>query len=220
MINRQTLEALDHEDPLRSFRELFLLPEGCVYLDGNSLGAMPGATPERVRAVVEQEWAQDLIASWNKHGWIDLQQRVGAKIGRLIGAAEGETIVADSTSINLFKALAAALQLRPDRTVIVSERSNFPTDLYIAQGLIALLGNRHRLKLVEPGELDAAIDDNVAVVMLTHVNYHTGAMHDLAAVTARVHAAGALMVWDLAHSTGAVPVDLSAAGADFAVGCG
>ncbi len=220
MINRQALQALDQEDELRSFRDLFLLPQGYIYLDGNSLGAMPGAAPARVRAVVEQEWGQDLIASWNKHGWIDLQQRVGAKIGRLIGADEGETIVADSTSVNLFKVLAAALQLRPDRTVIVSERSNFPTDLYIAQGLIAMLGNRHQLKLVEPGEVHAAIDDSVAVVMLTHVNYHTGAMHDLAAVTARAHAAGALTVWDLAHSAGAVPVNLRAASADFAVGCG
>lgn len=220
MITRNTLEALDREDDLRSFRDLFQVPEGCIYLDGNSLGAMPAATPARVSAVVEQEWAQDLISSWNKHGWIDLQQRIGAKIGRLIGASDGETIVADSTSVNLFKVLAAALQLRPDRTVIVSERSNFPTDLYIAQGLIALLGNRHQLKLVEPAEVEAAIDDKVAVVMLTHVNYHTGAMHDLAAITARAHAAGALTAWDLAHSAGAVPVKLSAAGADFAVGCG
>ncbi len=217
---RADLAAHDRDDPLRPFRDRFVLPEGVLYLDGNSLGAMPKALPARLAEIAAIEWGQDLIRSWNKHGWIDLQARIGDKIGRLIGARPGETIVADSTSVNLFKLLAGALQLRPGRSVILSEPSNFPTDLYIAQGLAALLGQGHRLELVEPEGLDAALGPDVAVVMLTHVNYRTGRMHDMDAVTRRVQAAGALMLWDLCHSAGAVPVDLSRAGADFAVGCG
>jgi kynureninase len=218
-LRRADLEALDRDDPLRPFRDRFALPEGVIYLDGNSLGAMPKAAPARLREVAEIEWGQDLIRSWNKHRWIDLQQRIGSKIGRLIGARPGETIVADSTSVNLFKLLAAALQLRPGRSVILSEPANFPTDLYIAEGLAALLGG-HRLELVEPDSLEAALSPDIAVVMLTHVNYRTGRMHDMNAVTQRVHEAGALMLWDLCHSAGAVPVDLTRADADFAVGCG
>jgi kynureninase len=220
VITRADLEALDRADPLRSFRDRFTLPSGVIYLDGNSLGAMPAATPGRVREVVEDEWGRDLIRSWNTNGWIDIQQRIGAKIGRLIGAGEGETIVADSTTINVFKSLAAALQLRPDRRVIVSERSNFPTDLYIAEGLIRHLGRGHTLRTVEPDEIEAAIADDVAVVMLTHVNYRTGRMHDMRRITELAHAHGALMLWDLAHSAGAVPVNLTSANVDFAVGCG
>ena len=219
-ISRADLEALDRADPLRGFRDRFTLPEGVIYLDGNSLGAMPAATPGCVREVVEDEWGRDLIKSWNIHGWIDIQKRIGAKIGRLIGAQDGETIVADSTTINLFKALAAALELRPDRRVIVSELSNFPTDLYIAEGLIRHLGREHRLRLAEPDALDDAITDDVAVVMLTHVNYRTGRMHDMPRITELAHARGAMMLWDLAHSAGAVPVDLTSANVDFAVGCG
>ena len=219
-LTRADLAALDRDDPLLPFRDRFALPEGVIYLDGNSLGAMPKAAPARLAQVAGIEWGQDLIRSWNKHGWIDLQQRIGEKIGQLIGARPGETIVADSTSVNLFKLLAGALQLRPGRSVIISEPSNFPTDLYIAQGLAALLDRGHRLELVEPDGLDATLGPDIAVVMLTHVNYRTGRMHDMDAVTRRVHAAGALMLWDLCHSAGAVPVDLTRAEADFAVGCG
>jgi kynureninase len=219
-ITRSDLEARDRADPLREFRNRFDLPEGVIYLDGNSLGAMPRATPECVREVVQDQWGRDLIRSWNKHGWIDLQQRIGAKIGRLIGAREGETVVADTTSVNLFKALAAALELRPERRAIVSESSNFPTDLYIAEGLVRHLGRGHTLRLAEADDIEAAINDDVAVVMLTHVNYRTGRMYDMQRITERVHARGAIMLWDLSHSTGAVPVDVTSANVDFAVGCG
>jgi kynureninase len=220
VLSRGDLLRLDAEDALAAARALFLLPEGVIYLDGNSLGALPATTPQRLNDVAVAQWGHDLIKSWNTHGWIDLPRRVGDKIARLIGAGPGEVVVADSTSVNLFKALAAALRLNPSRTVIVSERDNFPTDLYIAQGLIALLGNRHTLRLVDTADLTTAIDGDAAVVMLTHVNYRTGAMHDMKAVTAAVQAKGALMLWDLAHSAGAVPVDLKACSADFAVGCG
>ncbi len=219
-LDRARCAALDAEDPLAALREEFTLPEGVVYLDGNSLGALPKATPDRIAELIEREWGEDLVTSWNKHGWIDMPRRVGDKIARLIGAGPGEVVVADSTSVNLFKVLAAALSLNPGRKVILSERENFPTDLYMAQGLIGLLGERHGLRLVEGEAIAGAIDRETAVVMLTHVNYRSGAMHDLAAVTAAAQAQGALMLWDLAHSAGAVPVDLGAAGADFAVGCG
>jgi kynureninase len=220
LLTCRDLEMLDRADPLRAFRHRFAIPEGVIYLDGNSLGAMPKATPGRVREVVEDEWGRDLIRSWNINGWIDIQQRIGAKIGRLIGARDGETIVADSTSVNLFKALAAALELRPERKVIVSESGNFPTDLYIAEGLTRYLGRGHTLRLAEPDEIEGAITDDVAVVMLTHVNYRTGRMHDMRRITERAHGAGAIMLWDLAHSAGAVPVDLAGADVDLAVGCG
>jgi kynureninase len=219
-ISRNDLEALDRADPLRPFRARFELPGGIIYLDGNSLGARPKATLARLREVLEVEWGRDLIRSWNKHGWIDMQQRIGAKIGRLIGAGEGETIVADSTSINVFKALSAALQLNLDRRVILSERDNFPTDLYMAEGLIAQLGRGHELRLAAPEEFPDAITDDVACVMLTHASYRTGRVYDMTAITKAAHDKGAVVIWDLAHSAGAVPVDLSAAKADFAVGCG
>lgn len=219
-LRRKDFEALDASDPLRPFRTRFALPQGLIYFNGNSLGALPRDTSARLARLVEQEWGQDLVRGWNAHGWVDLPQRLGDKIGRLIGALPGETIVADSTSVNLFKVLAMALQLRPQRRVILTERSNFPADLYIAEGLVELLGGRHELRLVEPDEVEAAVDDSVAVVMLTHVNYRSGQMHDLKQLTARAHAAGALTIWDLAHSAGAVPLALAEAGADFAVGCG
>jgi kynureninase len=219
-LDRARCAALDAADPLAGLREDFALPQGVIYLDGNSLGALPKATPARLAAVIEQEWGEDLITSWNKHGWIELPRRIGDKIARLIGAGPGEVVVADSTSVNLFKVLAAALTLNLGRSVILSERENFPTDLYIAQGLIGLLGGRHRLRLVEGEAIAEAIDAETAVVMLTHVNYRSGAMHDMAAITGAAQAQGALMLWDLAHSAGAVPVDLTAAQADFAVGCG
>ncbi|MCW5655680.1 kynureninase [Hydrogenophaga sp.] len=218
----QDCRALDAQDPLRPLRELFHIPEGTLYLDGNSLGAMPRSTPARVAQVVTQEWGQDLIQSWNKHGWFSLPGQVGDKIARLIGAPPGTVVATDSTSVNLFKVLSAALSLsaadHPGRKRIVSERSNFPTDLYIAEALCKERG--FELVLVEPEDIAAALTPELAVLMLTHVNYRTGAMHDMAAVTAAAHAVGALVVWDLAHSAGAVPVDLGSAGADYAVGCG
>jgi kynureninase len=215
-------QRLDSQDPLRALRDLFELPAGVIYLDGNSLGALPRAVPARVAQVVAQEWGRDLIQSWNSAGWFDLPRRVGDKIAPLIGAGAGEVVAADTTSVNLYKVLSAALHLAaqdaPGRRTIVSERSNFPTDLYIAEALCKERGCI--LKLVEPHEIAASLGADVAVLMLTHVNYRTGAMHDMAAVTAAAHAAGALMVWDLAHSAGAVPVDLTGADADYAVGCG
>jgi kynureninase len=220
MPTRTDLVRLDTADELAAARASFLLPDGVIYLDGNSLGALPVTTPQRLADTAVVQWGRDLIKSWNTHGWIDLPQRVGDKIAQLIGAGPGEVVAADSTSVNLFKALAAALRLNSSRGAIVSERDNFPTDLYIAQGLSALLGSRHTLRLVDSGDIAGAIDEDTAVVMLTHVNYRTGAMHDMQAVTATAKAKGALMLWDLAHSAGAVPVDLNGCGADFAVGCG
>jgi kynureninase len=218
----QDCRALDARDPLRELRHQFVLPEGVIYLDGNSLGVLPKTVAARVAAAVTAEWGQGLIRSWNSAGWFDLPQRLGDKIARLIGAAPGEVVATDSTSINLYKVLSAALNISaadaPERKVLMSERSNFPTDLYIAEALCRERGLN--LKLVDAADIKAALTSDVAVLMLTHVNYRTGAMHDMQAVTAAAHAAGALAVWDLAHSAGAVPVDLHAAEADFAVGCG
>lgn len=214
--------ALDAQDPLRALRELFTLPEGIIYLDGNSLGPLPKAAPERIARAVREEWGQGLIRSWNSAGWFEMPQRLGDKIARVIGAGPGEVVATDSTSVNLFKVLSAALSMvaadAPARRVVLSERSNFPTDLYIAEGLCRERGCE--LRLLEPHEIAGALGADTAVLMLTHVNYRTGAMHDMAAVTRAAHAAGALVVWDLAHSAGAVEVDLRGAGADFAVGCG
>ena len=215
-------QALDAHDPLRTMRDQFALPAGVVYLDGNSLGALPRSAAARVAAAVTREWGEGLIRSWNSAGWFDMPQRLGNKIATLIGAAPGTVVATDSTSINLYKVLSAALTLAaqdaPQRKLVLSERSNFPTDLYIAEALCKERG--YRLQLVDAGGLDASLTTEVAVLMLTHVNYRTGAMFDMQAVTTNAHAAGALVVWDLAHSAGAVPVDLNGAGADFAVGCG
>ena len=222
MISQQDCRQRDADDPLRTLRDLFDLPPGVIYLDGNSLGALPRAVPARVAHVVAQQWGQDLIKSWNSAGWFALPRRVGDRIAPLIGAGGGEVVATDTTSINLYKVLSAALNIAaqdaPGRRTIVSERSNFPTDLYIAEALCRERGCT--LKLIEPHEVAASLTPDVAVLMLTHVNYRTGALHDMAAVTAAAHAAGALVVWDLCHSAGAVPVDLSGAQADFAVGCG
>jgi len=222
MTTRSDCAALDARDALAPLREQFVLPPGVIYLDGNSLGVLPRDAPARVARVVQHEWGEQLIRSWNSAGWFELPRRVGDKIARLIGANPGEVVAADSTSINLFKVLSAALHIaaadRPGRRRIVSERSNFPTDLYIAEALCRERGLA--LQLVEPHEVAAALGPDVAVLMLTHVNYRSGAMHDLAGLTAAAHAAGALAVWDLSHSAGAVPVDLHGADADFAVGCG
>jgi kynureninase len=219
-LTRGECAALDAADPLAGWRQRFALPEGVIYLDGNSLGPLPKATAAIVQDVVQRQWGEDLIVGWNRHGWIDLPERLGAKIARLIGAGPDEVIVADSTSVNLFKLIAAALALRPGRPVVVSERSNFPTDLYVAQGLVQWLGERVELRLVATAELEAALDDRTALLLLTHVDYRSGRLHDMARLTGAAHHAGALALWDLAHSAGAVPVDLNAAGADLAVGCG
>ena len=222
MITRLHCQQRDAQDPLRHLRDQFSLPAGVIYLDGNSLGALPKTTAARVAEVVTQEWGVGLIRSWNKAGWFELPQRLGDKIARLIGANLGEVVATDSTSINLYKVLSAALSIAghdaPGRKTIVSERSNFPTDLYIAESLCKERG--YRLHLVEPDGIAAALNADLAILMLTHVNYRTGAMHDMAALNAAAHAAGALTVWDLAHSAGAVPVDVTGSGADFAVGCG
>lgn len=218
----QDCRALDAQDPLRNLRDLFTLPEGVIYLDGNSLGPLPKAAPERIARAVHEEWGQGLIRSWNTAGWFELPRRLGDKIARLIGAGPGEVVATDSTSINLFKVLSAALSMvaadAPARRTVISERSNFPTDLYIAEALCRERG--FELQLLEAEQILAALDDRTAVLMLTHVNYRTGAMHDMRAVTQAAHAAGALVIWDLAHSAGAVEVDLQGADADFAVGCG
>ncbi len=217
---REACAALDADDPLAPFRDRFTLPPGLIYLDGNSLGVLPAATPARLAEVIADEWGTGLVRSWNNAQWIDLPQRLGELLAPLIGAAPNTTRVCDSTSVNLFKLLAAALALRPGRRVIVSEADNFPTDLYMAEGLAALLGQQHELRLVTPDDLELALDEDVAVLMLSHVNYRTGRLHDMAALTAAAHAQGALVLWDLAHSAGALPVQLTAAQADFAVGCG
>ena len=222
MTTLQDCQQRDAADPLKSLRDLFSIPPGVIYLDGNSLGVMPKAAAARAAEVITQEWGTDLIRAWNTAGWVHLPQRLGNLIAPLIGAGPNEVVVTDTTSINLYKVLSAALSIAaqdsPQRRVIVSERSNFPTDLYIAQSLCQERG--YRLQLVEPEDIAAALTSELAVLMLTHVNYRTGAMHDMAALTAAAHAAGALVVWDLAHSAGAVPVDLRGAQADFAVGCG
>jgi len=221
-ITLQDCQRQDAQDPLRHLRAQFVLPDGVIYLDGNSLGAMPHSAAARVANAVSQEWGQGLIRSWNTAGWADLPQRLGDKIASLIGASPGTVVATDSTSVNLFKVLSAALHINtqdaPARRVVLSERSNFPTDLYIAEALCTQHG--YRLLLVDAAELDSSLNEEVAVLLLTHVNYRTGAMFDMAAVTAAAHRVGALAVWDLAHSAGAVELKLEADQADFAVGCG
>ena len=218
-LRRADCVALDAADDLAPLRDAFVLPEGVVYLDGNSLGALPRRAVDRLRDVTEREWGRDLIRSWNANGWIDLPARVAALLAPLIGAAADEVAVADSTSVNVFKLLAGALRLRPGRRAILSEQGNFPTDLYVAQGLAGLLGDVD-LRLVPRGGLRGALADDVGVLMLTHVDFRTGEVHDMADLTRAAHEVGALALWDLAHSAGAVPVDLAGCGADLAVGCG
>ncbi|MBY6262499.1 kynureninase [Azospirillum sp. 412522] len=200
-------------------RALFRIPEGVIYLDGNSLGPLPVAAEERVARTLAEEWGGQLIRGWNSAGWMVQPRKLGDRIARLIGAPAGSVVVGDTLSIKVYQALAAALAMRPDRRVILSDSGNFPTDLYMAEGLIETLGRGHVLKVVAPEEVEAAIGDDVAVLMLTQVDYRTGRLHDMAALTAKAHAAGVVTVWDLAHSAGALPVDLAGAGADFAVGC-
>ncbi len=222
MITRADCLDLDARDPLAPLRAQFALDRvdaaGIIYLDGTSLGVLPKAAIKRAREVVESEWGLGLIRSWTAAGWIDLSKRIGDKIARLVGAGAGEIAVGDSTSINLFEALAAAIAVNAGRSRILSERTNFPTDLYIADTFARERGLE--LILVDHAEIGARLDDHAAVLMLTHVNYRTGRMHDMRELTRRAHDAGTIVVWDLAHSAGAVPVDLHDADADFAIGCG
>ena len=211
---------MDAADPLAGVREAFTLPEGVIYLDGNSLGPPPKTALARLAETAVAEWGRDLIRSWELNGWMEAPLRVGGKIARLIGAAAHEVAVADSTSVNLFKLAAGALSLRPGRATLLAQAGEFPTDLHILQGLTALLGDRARLKIVPEGELVAAIDEDTAALVLSHVHYRTSRRWDMAAVTAAAHAKGALALWDVSHSAGALAVDLNGARADLAVGCG
>ncbi len=210
--------ALDAADPLAGFRDRFTLPEGVIYLDGNSLGAMPKATPQRIREVMQGEWGDGLIRSWNEADWIGMPQRIGAKIAPLIGAQPHEVIVADSVSVNLFKLIAAALQMRPGRQIVLSEPGNFPTDLYMIEGL-ERQGLAQR-RLAPRADIAGSLNDEVALLLLTHTHYKTGEVFDMAGLTRAAHDAGALVLWDLSHSGGAMPVHLNRCEADFATGCG
>ena len=216
-LTRETAAALDEKSPLAGRRDLFDLPEGLVYLCGNSLGALPRAVPARVADVVRREWGAGLVASWNAADWTHLSALVASRLAPLIGVSGADVVVGDSTSVTLFKTLVAAARLRPERSVIVVEPTTFPTDGYIAAGVARTLGME--LRWCDPADPAAALGDDVAVLALTHVDFRSGAMFDLDSVTAAAHDAGAVVVWDLCHSAGAVPVDLTGAGADFAVGC-
>ncbi len=221
---RDALAARDNTDPLAPLRGAFLLPDGLVYLDGNSLGPLPQSVVARMNAVLHRQWGEDLIRSWNINGWVDLPRHAGDKIAKLIGARAGEVVVCDSTSVNLFKLLAAALRMQRDRFRILTEAHGFPTDGYIAEGLISYINHFSRtacdVVYAPRDEIARAIDDTIAVVTLTHVDYRSGRMYDMDQVTTAAHGDGALILWDLSHSAGAVPVDLNGSRADFAVGCG
>ena len=211
-------KQLDAADALAFARDRFVLPDGVIYLDGNSLGALPKAAAAALARTVDQQWGEDLIASWNAHGWIDFPTRIAAKLASIVGAKPNELLIADSTSVCLFKLLSAAVRARPERRTILTQQRNFPTDLYVAQGLADMLGLT--LKAVPGEEILGAIDNEVAVVTLTHVDYRSAAIHDMRAVNDAAHAAGALTVWDLSHSAGAIELDLGGTGCDLAVGCG
>lgn len=219
MTGSDLARALDAADPIAPARDRFRIPDGLVYLDGNSLGAMPSDAPAGMADLVERQWGRDLISSWNRHDWVGLPLRLGARIAPLVGAAPDEVVVADTTSTNLFKLVAAACAARPGRGRILTERGDFPTDAYMAHGVATMLGDRV-VDAVAPDALPEAIGPDVALVLLSHVHYRTGARHDMARLTALAHAGGALVLWDLSHSTGAVPVALDACDADLAVGCG
>ncbi|MFN2465435.1 MAG: kynureninase [Candidatus Dormibacteria bacterium] len=218
--DREGCLRLDEVDELRSLRGLFDLDDSLVYLDGNSLGALPRATSPRLAEVLGREWGRGLIRSWDDAAWIDAPARLGAKIAPLIGAASDEVVVGDSTSVNLFKALGAVTAAEPRRRVILTEHNNFPTDVYVAEGLAALAGQGWRVRRVLRSQLEEALDGDVAVLLLSHVDYNTGYVHDMRGLTAAARAAGALSLWDLSHSAGALQVDLAGCGADLAVGCG
>jgi kynureninase len=213
------LQRLDLQDPLTSFRDEFYLPEGVIYFNGNSLGAMPREAAQRARQVMEKEWAIGLIGSMNTAGWFELPVTLGRKAAALVGAKADEVVITDSTGIDLYKVLAVALQAQPGRRVVVMEGSNFPTNNYMVQGLLAQLGDGYSIRFAEADELMAAIDEDVAAICLTHVHYKTGHILDMVALTQKAHAVGALAVWDLCHSAGAMPVDLNGCEVDFAVAC-
>ena len=217
-MNLEEARNLDAADPLAFARERFSLPEGVIYLDGNSLGALPTTTAERLRDVAERQWGDDLIASWNAHGWIDWPTRIAAKLASIVGARPSELLIADSTSVCLFKLLAAAARARPERKTILTQQRNFPTDLYVAQGLAELLGLN--LMAMPAEEVIGAIDEDTAVVTLTHVDYRSAAFYDMRAINDAARTVGALVVWDLSHSAGAIELDLNGTTADLAVGCG
>lgn len=219
MTTRDECLARDAVDPLKHYRHRFVLPPNLIYLDGNSLGPMPQGVQTKVAWHMDIGWGVDLITSWNKHHWFTLPQKIGNKVGRLIGAGEGNTVVSDTISVNLFKVLTAALGLRRERKVILSDMGNFPSDLYVAQGLSQFLGDGYHLRTVDPEAVEAAITDDVSVVMLTEVDYRTGRRHDMAEITRLAHDRGCLVIWDLAHTAGAIPVDLLGCAVDFAVGC-
>ncbi len=217
-LTREHAQDLDARDPLAHARDRFSIPDGIIYLDGNSLGCLPKSVAPRLREAIENEWGRGLIRSWNTAGWYTAPQRAGAKIAKLIGAAPGEVIVTDSTSVDLFKVLAAALRMQPGRKTILGIHGDFPTDAYIASGIANLTGTK--FKRVDARGLAGAIDTETAVVSLTQVNYKSGFIHDMRAITDAAHAKGALIVWDLSHSAGVLPLELGECGADFAVGCG
>jgi kynureninase len=217
---KKMVEQLDREDALASYRDRFSLPDGLIYLDGNSLGVLPRTTAARLDDVIKREWGSDLIRSWNSNDWIRMPQKLGDMIAPLIGADAGEVIVADSTSVNLFKLVAAAKAMRPGRDIILSEEGNFPTDLYVLQGIADMLGEFARYKTVPADQILKAVNSNTAVVSLTHVNYRSGSFHHMQQLTRGIQEKGALVVWDLSHTAGAMPIDLGACNADFAVGCG
>jgi kynureninase len=221
MTSREACVARDLVDPLRTFRDRFVIPDGVIYLDGNSLGPMPQAAASTLNRTIEQEWGKDLIKSWNSAGWFDMPLRLGDRVGALIGAAPGQTLVCDTTSINLYKAIHAAIGLRPDRDVVIAEDESFPTDLYIIEGAIKSAGRpmKRRLLGTDGPSIEALLDRNVAVAVLSHVNYRTGALLDMAAITKQLHDAGALVVWDLCHSVGVVEIGFDNHAVDFAVGC-
>ncbi|MDH3336598.1 MAG: kynureninase [Gammaproteobacteria bacterium] len=216
---RTDLQDLDRVDPLAGFREEFFLPKGVIYLNGNSLGAMPLAAAERAKRVVEYEWAEGLIGSMNTAGWYELPSTLGRKIAPLVGAKPNEVVLTDATGIDLYKVVAAALKMQPERRVIVMEGSNFPTNNYMVQGLLEELDKGHAIRFAEANDLMDAIDEDVAAICITQVHYKTGRIHDMAALTQKAHAVGAAAVWDLCHSAGAMPVDLNGCNVDFAVGC-
>lgn len=219
-ITLDNVRKMDAEDRLASKRELFDLPEGIIYLDGNSLGALPHGVRERIRDVTENEWGKSLIAGWDKHAWVALPGKVGDKIATLIGAGKGEVVVTESTSINLFRAIHACLQLKGGTATILTEVGNFPTDLYVLDAIQRDSGGKVTVKRVAVGELMDALDDSIDILTLTHANFKTSARHDMAALTGKAKAVSALTVWDLSHSAGALPVDLNGCGVDLAIGCG
>ncbi|WP_210603696.1 kynureninase [Brevibacterium oceani] len=226
-LDRAACEARDRTDPLADFRKDFLLPPETIYLDGNSLGPRPVGAAERAQKVIADEWGTDLIGSWNSAGWWDLPATLGEKVAGIIGGGSGTTVVTDTTSINLFKAASAALRMQavdaPDRRVILTQRENFPSDIYMLEGLAEQLGDGYEVRLVDDAEVTAgfpeAMTDEVALVVLTHVNYRTGRLFDMATTTSAIHAGGARVMWDLCHSAGALEIDLAGSGADMAVGC-